>query len=113
MWSGAARPLSGRPGRASHFVLARRSREHPGSHRPARQNLADIVGNQGNGLGALVRALVGELQQELAELDRRITTYTRRIRELYRGSELRRRLGQIEGIGPLSATALVAAVGDR
>jgi transposase len=61
----------------------------------------------------LVRALVGELQQELAELDRRITTYDRRIRELYRGSELCRRLGQIEGIGPLSATALVAAVGDR
>jgi transposase len=61
----------------------------------------------------LVRALVGELQQELAELDRRITTYNRRIRELYRGSKLCRRLGQIEGIGPLSATALVAAVGDR
>src|SRR6516164_1100096 len=78
-----------------------------------RQNLADIVGNRGNGLSDLVRALVGELQQELAELDRRITTYDRRIRELYRGSELCQRLGQIEGIGPLSATALVAAVGDR
>jgi len=75
--------------------------------------LADIVGNHGNGLSDLVRALVGELQQELAELDRRITTYDRRIRELYRGSELCQRLGQIEGIGPLSATALVAAVGDR
>ena len=78
-----------------------------------RQNLADIVGNRGNGLSDLVRALVGELQQELADLDRRITTYDRRIRELYRGSELCQRLGQIEGIGPLSATALVAAVGDR
>jgi transposase len=78
-----------------------------------RQNLADIVGNRGNGLSDLVRALVGELQQELAELDRRVTTYDRRIRELYRGSELCQRLGQIEGIGPLTATALVAAVGDR
>ena len=78
-----------------------------------RQNLADIVGNHGNGLSDLVRALVGELQQELADLDQRIRTYDRRIRELYRGSELCRRLGQIEGIGPLSATALVAAVGDR
>src|SRR5262245_50103560 len=78
-----------------------------------RQNLADIVGNRGNGLSDLVRALVGELQQELAELDRRIATYDGRIRELYRCSELCRRLGQIEGIGPLSATALVAAVGDR
>ena len=34
-------------------------------------------------------------------VDRRITTYNRRIRELYGGSELCQRLGQIEGIGPV------------
>jgi len=51
---------------------------HSSHGRPKlRQNLADIVGNRGNGLSGLVRALVGELQQELAELDRRSTTYHR------------------------------------
>jgi transposase len=34
-------------------------------------------------------------------------------RELYRNSELCQHLGRIEGIGPVTATALIAAVGDR
>ena len=78
-----------------------------------RQNLTDIIEGRGNSLSGLVRALVGELRDELAELDRRIAAYDRRIRELYRSNELCQRLGKIEGIGPLSATALMAAVGDR
>lgn len=78
-----------------------------------RRRLADIVAGGEDGLNDLVRALVGELWIELDELDRRITTYDRRISELYRNSELCQRLGKIEGIGPLSATALVVAVGDR
>lgn len=78
-----------------------------------RRRLADIVAGGEDGLNDLVRALVGELWIELDDLDRRITTYDRRISELYRNSELCQRLGKIEGIGPLSATALVVAVGDR
>jgi Transposase IS116/IS110/IS902 family len=64
-------------------------------------------------LSDLVRTLLSELYEELHELDRRITIYDRRIRELYRNSELCQRLGRIEGIGPVTATALIAAVGDR
>ena len=78
-----------------------------------RRSLVDIVGSNEGGLNDVVRALIGELQVELAELDRRIATYDRRIREIYRSSEPCQRLGRIEGIGPLSATALMAAVGDR
>lgn len=78
-----------------------------------RQGLADMVGSNERNVSDLVRALMGELQVELAEFDRRIAAWDRRIRELYRGSELCQRLGKIEGVGPLSATALMAAVGDR
>jgi transposase len=53
-----------------------------------------------------------EAQSELVELDRRIASCDRRIQELYRSSEPCRKLGEIEGIGPVTATALVAAVGD-
>jgi transposase len=49
----------------------------------------------------------------LIEVDHRIASYDRRIRELYRTSELCQRLADIEGIGPVTATALMAAVGDR
>lgn len=78
-----------------------------------RRSLADIAGSDEKGLSDLVRDLVRELYLELVELDRRIAIYDRRIRELYRSSEQCQRLGRIEGIGPLSATALMAAVGDR
>src|ERR1700752_2865131 len=54
-----------------------------------------------------------ELREELTELDALITGYDRKIRELYRKSEICQRLGKVEGIGPVTATALVAAVGDR
>ena len=56
---------------------------------------------------------MGELREELTELDARIAGYDRKIRELYRNSEISQRLGKVEGIGPVTATALVAAVGDR
>ena len=79
-----------------------------------RQAVARIVGDSSNDdLPHLVRALIGETLEELDELDCRIAGYDRRIRELYRHSELCQRLGKIEGIGPMTATALLAAVGNR
>jgi transposase len=78
-----------------------------------RRALAEITGHATDDLNPLVRVLVMEVQAELIELDRRIASYDRQIRELYRTSELCQRLGEIEGIGPVTATALVAAVGDR
>ena len=78
-----------------------------------RRALADIAGSLGDGLNEMIRTLVREAREELAELDQRIVSYDRRVRELYRGSELCKRIGKIEGIGPVTATALVAAVGDR
>jgi transposase len=78
-----------------------------------RRHLADILGSNKSALNPLVRALITEMQEEMAEIDRRIALYDRCVREHYCSSEPCQRLGKIEGIGPLSATALVAAVGDR
>jgi transposase len=78
-----------------------------------RRSLAVIVGNGDDGLSGMVRSLMRELQAEMAEIDGRIATYDRRIREIFRASEQCQRLGKIEGIGPVTATALIAAVGDR
>jgi len=77
-----------------------------------RRSLAVIVGNGDDGLSSMVRSLMRELQAEMAEIDDRIN-YDRRIREIFRTSEQCQRLGKIEGIGPVTATALIAAVGDR
>jgi transposase len=78
-----------------------------------RRGLAEIIAGCDDDLGELVRSLMWDLREELAELDRRIASYDRRIREIFRNSEACQRLGKIEGIGPITATALIAAVGDR
>ena len=77
-----------------------------------RRALAGIVDDDKNGLNGLARGLIGDLRDELSEADCRISDYDRRIRELYRYSEHCQRLGKIEGIGPVTATALIAAIGD-
>jgi len=64
-------------------------------------------------LGGMMTDLVCDVNKELSELDQRIAAYTRRIRDLFRSNDMCQRIRKIEGIGPVTATALVAAVGDR
>jgi transposase len=61
----------------------------------------------------LILELVRDVREELNELDQRITSYNQRIRDLFRSNEMCQRIRKIDGIGPITATALVAAVGDR
>jgi len=78
-----------------------------------RRVLSEIVEGTERALGEILQELVSEIHQELAALDERISSYDRRIRNLFRTNEMCQRIGKIEGIGPITATALVAAVGDQ
>ena len=78
-----------------------------------RRALGQIAEGKDMGLGDMIRDLASDVYQELAELDQRISSYNQRIRHLFRTDAMCQRIGQIEGIGPITATALVAAVGDR
>jgi transposase len=62
-------------------------------------------------LPELVREVVGELRERLLELDRRITDYDHRIEQLAKQNEATRRLMEVEGVGPITATAIVATIG--
>lgn len=57
-------------------------------------------------------ALVTELFEDVVRLDQRIAGVTREIEAPATGDDRARRLMTIPGIGPLGATALLAAVGD-
>jgi transposase len=52
------------------------------------------------------------MAERLRLLETRRRHYDRLVAQLYRPDERCQRLGQIEGIGPVTATALVAAVGN-
>lgn len=63
-------------------------------------------------LPELVRAVVAELHERLLELDRRVTEYDHRIEQLATQNEAATRLMQVAGVGPMTATAIVATIGE-
>jgi transposase len=64
------------------------------------------------GLAPRLRALLADMRAEWRELDRRIDAFDREFVASARTDHAARRLATVPGIGPLNATALVAAVGD-
>jgi transposase len=77
-----------------------------------RQGLPLILADAENELSPNIRALVAGLYEELQGLDRLINEKDKQVLAIHRESELSQRLGEIEGVGPLTATAFVSAVGD-
>lgn len=63
-------------------------------------------------LPTLARTVVSELQARLQELDDRIAGHDRQIAEVAKQNEAAKRLMAVEGVGPITATAVVATVGD-
>jgi transposase len=77
-----------------------------------RRRLTGVLDDESNELTPRARALFRELYEELVDLEGKIAYIERKINLIFRSSEPCQRLAQIEGVGPLTSTALVAAVGD-
>ena len=77
-----------------------------------RKKVPEIIASDDNELTPRARALFRELYDELVELEGKIIYIERKINQIFRASESCQRLAQIIGVGPLTSTALVAAVAD-
>jgi transposase len=77
-----------------------------------RHKLPFVLEDAENGLTATARAWLSALAEELKALDQRIAATDQQIERAFEADEACQRLAQLPGIGPLIATALVAAVGD-
>jgi transposase len=64
------------------------------------------------GLSARFRALLAALYRDLQRLDERVRELDQEIAAIARDDEAVRRIEQLRGIGPLTASALVAMIGD-
>lgn len=84
----------------------------PQGIRKLRTLLPEIYEDTSNRLSLLERDYLSDLYTDLVELDAKINKYSKKIEEISRTSEKCRLLETIPGIGALTATALVAAVGD-
>jgi transposase len=77
-----------------------------------RRQIPEILEDGANGLPGLMRTLLSTLLAHLKELDQQIQELEREIVIWHRRNEDSRRLERIGGIGPLTASALVASIGD-
>jgi transposase len=77
-----------------------------------RRTLPEILEDGANGIPSIAREVFADAAEHLRQLDDRIAAYDRRIAVLARMSEAVQRLMKVEGVGPVTATALVASVGD-
>lgn len=80
--------------------------------RAFRQALPGMIADAENELSFRIRGVLDKLWQQIVELDRRIEECTTEIEMLARDEAACQRLMTIPGIGVLTATALVAAVGN-
>jgi transposase len=79
---------------------------------PLRRALASIVEDERELLSSFFREMLSEMGERLRFLDERLREYDRRVEAVFSQDERCRRLAQVEGVGALAATALVAAVGN-
>jgi transposase len=77
-----------------------------------RQCLPGLLADADNGLSCAFRELLQSLAHELRALDASVAEVTQRLMRISRDLEACQRLREMDGIGPLNATALVAALGN-
>jgi transposase len=74
--------------------------------------LPDILEDGENGLPGVFRQLIDRLGAHLKELDRQVHELEDQIQVWHRANDASRKLAEIPGIGPITASALVASIGD-
>jgi transposase len=76
------------------------------------QRVPALLERAADALPLALRHLIERLLVHLRELDRQVAELESQIQAWHRSSEMSRRLEKIPGIGPLTASALVASIAD-
>jgi len=71
-----------------------------------------LIEDAANGLPGALRALLVRLLDQLKALEQQLAQLEAQIQAWHRDSDASRRLERIPGIGPLTASALVASIGE-
>jgi transposase len=76
------------------------------------KRMVDLLADESNELTQSSRVEMQELFSEFHEVNERVRRLDVKIAGIYKGNEICRRLSDVPGVGPLTATAIVAAVSD-
>jgi transposase len=84
----------------------------PQGRRHLESHIPDILEDAESGLSGMSRELFAQLLQHLRHLDAQVQALEGQIKAWHREDAASRRLEAVPGIGPLTASALVASIGD-
>jgi transposase len=76
------------------------------------KRVPELIEDASNELTGSFRLLIDRLMDHLEELDKQVDELDAKIKECHRASEASRKLEKIPGIGPVTASALIATIGD-
>ncbi|MBT3068790.1 IS110 family transposase, partial [Rhodoferax sp. U11-2br] len=76
------------------------------------QRVPELIEDASNELPGQFRLLIERLLEHLKELDRQATAIEAQIQAWHRQSDLSTRLEKIPGIGPITASAMIATIGN-
>ncbi len=76
------------------------------------KQVPEILEDGENGLPGTMRHLIARLAENLKEMDRQVNELEKQIGLWHRENEASRKLAEIPGLGPITASAVVATVGD-
>lgn len=76
------------------------------------KHIPDILEDGENGLPGMMRQLIERLTDNLKEMDRQVNELEAQIQLWHRENAASRKLAEIPGLGPITASAMVATVGD-
>src|SRR5262249_44934887 len=77
-----------------------------------RKALPELIAEDNALLSGFGRQLLALLYEELCGLEQRIAAMEERIHQIHRSNPLCRKIAAVEGVGPVIATAVVAAIAD-
>lgn len=77
-----------------------------------RKRIGELLAAADDTIPQMTRKMLEDLIAELFSLDDRIKSCDQKIEIIFQSHESCKRIGAIEGIGPVTATALVASIGD-
>ena len=76
------------------------------------KRIPEILEDAENGLPGTIRQLLVRLTKNLKEMDRQVNELEAQIQRWHKENEASSKLAEIPGIGPITASAIVASVGD-
>ncbi|MEX3791272.1 IS110 family transposase, partial [Paraburkholderia sp. BR14374] len=110
LWHDASKTVSGKPG-AAH-LLAEYGVVIAQTPLKVRTQLPAIIEDERNELTRVTRAMMRDMYDRLALLDKQIARYDGLIQQVHKASPTSQRLEKIRGVGPMIATGVIAAAGS-